>query len=122
VRLVLLAGDDQALDRAWQLIGGADRPTRPVGQGLEPVLLAAIEDLVAGLARDAERARQTSVIGSPSHNRDINRRRSSITEHSFQGIPTSRQLAGGVTHVSGTFRHRCLGPLTGAPLKRLTSR
>jgi len=41
--------------------------------------------------------------------------RSSITEHSFQGIHTSRmQLhAGGVTHVSGTFCHPCLGSLKG---------
>ena len=38
-----------------------------------------------------------------------------MTEHSFQGIRTSRQacLAGGVTHVSGTICHLCLGPLEG---------
>jgi len=37
--------------------------------------------------------------------------RFSITEHSFQGIHTSRmQLhAGGVTHVSGTFCHHVSG-------------
>src|SRR3546814_14135857 len=42
-----------------------------------------------------------------------NRRRSSITEHSFHGIDTSRQacLSGGVTHVSGTMCHLCLGSL-----------
>ncbi|MEW6598819.1 MAG: hypothetical protein AB1429_15150, partial [Pseudomonadota bacterium] len=40
-----------------------------------------------------------------------NRRRSSITEHSFHGIDTSRAKAESVTHVSGTICHPCLGPL-----------
>jgi hypothetical protein len=36
-----------------------------------------------------------------------------MTEHSFHGIHTSRfrTKAEGVTHVSGTIRHLCLGPL-----------
>ena len=37
-----------------QLVGVAHRPPRAVAQGLEPVLLVAVEDLVAGLAGDAE--------------------------------------------------------------------
>src|SRR3989442_9615931 len=57
-------------------------------------------------------SRQTSVIDSPSSNFATNRRRSSITEHSFHGIDTSRSKAESVTHVSGTFCHLCLGPLT----------
>ncbi|MGA7805990.1 hypothetical protein, partial [Bradyrhizobium sp.] len=41
-----------------------------------------------------------------------NRRRSSITELAFHGIDTSRRTkAESVTHVSGTFRYLCLGPL-----------
>src|SRR5712671_2477354 len=57
-------------------------------------------------------ARQTSLIASPSSSRATNRRRSSITEHSFHGIHTSPGKGKGVTHVSGTICHLCLGPLT----------
>src|SRR5258705_6069193 len=56
MRLVTLGGDDQALDLPRQVVGGANRPGRRGGQGLEAVLLVALEDLVAGLARNAERA------------------------------------------------------------------
>src|SRR6266403_539894 len=58
-------------------------------------------------------ARQTSLIASPSSSRATNRRRSSITEHSFHGIDTSPGKGKGVTHVSGTICHLCLGPLSG---------
>src|SRR5829696_5223427 len=59
------------------------------------------------------KARQSCAIGSPSRSCATNRRRSSITEHSFHGIHTSRfwEKAEGVTHVSGTNCHPCLGPL-----------
>src|SRR6266404_5281603 len=57
-------------------------------------------------------ARQTSLIASPSSSRATNRRRSSITEHSFHGIYASPKTGKGVTHVSGTICHLCLGPLT----------
>src|SRR5215207_3210416 len=59
------------------------------------------------------KARQSGAIGSPSRSCATNRRRSSITEHSFHGIHTSRfwEKAEGVTHVSGTNCHPCLGPL-----------
>src|SRR5215218_5882450 len=60
------------------------------------------------------KARQSCAIGSPSRSCATNRRRSSITEHSFHGIHTSRfwEKPEGVTHVSGTNCHPCLGPLT----------
>src|SRR5690348_12025138 len=54
--LVALGRDDQALDLPRQLVGVANRPARAIGQGLETVSLVALEDLVAGLARNAERA------------------------------------------------------------------
>src|ERR1700731_1722485 len=54
--LVALGRDDQALDLRRQLVGVANRPARAGGQGLETVFLVALEDLVAGLARNAERA------------------------------------------------------------------
>src|SRR5713101_3752369 len=56
--LVLLELDDRALHLARQLVGIAHRPPRAIGQSLEPMLLVAIEDLVAGLARYAELATQ----------------------------------------------------------------
>src|SRR5207248_1386870 len=56
MRLVTLGRDDQALELMRQLVGVANRPARTVGQGLETVFLIALKDLVAGLARDAERA------------------------------------------------------------------
>src|SRR5215471_10240038 len=69
MRLIALETDDQALDLCRQLIGIAYRPPRPVSQGLQPVLLVAIEDFVAGLARDAELAtdiRHRLAIQKPS--------------------------------------------------------
>jgi len=54
MRLLLLAGDDHRLDRSGQLVGIADGPSRSIRQSLQAVVLIAIEDLVAGLARDAE--------------------------------------------------------------------
>ena len=50
VRLLGLQPDDQALDLLRQLVGIAHRPARPIAQGRKPVLLVAIENLVAGLA------------------------------------------------------------------------
>src|SRR5215813_3549664 len=59
-------------------------------------------------------SRQTSAMASPSRSRATKRRRSSITELAFHGIHTSRRTkAESVTHVSGTFCHLSLGPLTG---------
>ena len=60
-------------------------------------------------------ARQTSLIASPSSSRATNRRRSSITERSFHGIHASPGKGEGVTHVSGTICHLCLGPLSSPP-------
>src|SRR6516165_8008433 len=51
-----LGRDDQGLDLLRQLVGVANRPARTVGQGLQTVFLVALEDLIAGLARNAERA------------------------------------------------------------------
>ncbi|WP_210318009.1 hypothetical protein, partial [Bradyrhizobium sp. ERR14] len=58
-------------------------------------------------------SRQTSDMASPSRSRATKRRRSSMTELALHGIATSRRTkAESVTHVSGTFCHLCLGPLT----------
>jgi len=48
--LVVLEPDDQAFDRLRQLVGVAHRPPAAVGQGLEPMVLVAVEYLVARLA------------------------------------------------------------------------
>src|SRR5229473_2078381 len=55
-------------------------------------------------------SRQSATIFSPSSKRPTKRTRSSITEHSFQGI-TSSPRGGSVTHVSGTKCHLCVRPL-----------
>jgi len=46
--LVALEADDQALDLAGQLVGVTDGPAGAVGEGLEAMLLVAVEDFVAG--------------------------------------------------------------------------
>src|SRR5260370_40739065 len=56
-------------------------------------------------------SRQSVTIFSPSSKRPTKRTRSSITEHSFQGITPSPR-GGSVTHVSGTNCHPCVRPLT----------
>ena len=52
-----------------------------------------------------------SIIFSPSSKRPTKRTRSSITEHSFEGIASSPR-GGGVTYVFGTNCHPCVGSLT----------
>jgi hypothetical protein len=52
--LLPLEPHDQALDLGRQLVGIAHRAPRSVTQRLKAVLLVAVEDLVAGLARDPE--------------------------------------------------------------------
>src|SRR6266536_3210197 len=54
VRLVAFEPDDEGLELRGQLVGVADRPARAVAQGRKPVLFVAVENLVAGLAGDAE--------------------------------------------------------------------
>src|SRR6266403_24546 len=55
-------------------------------------------------------SRQSVTIFSPSSKRPTKRTRSSITEHSFQGITPSPR-GGSFTHVSGTNCHPCVRPL-----------
>jgi hypothetical protein len=49
---------DQALDLDRQLVGLPVGATTAIGESLEPAVLVALEDLVAGLARDIELAAQ----------------------------------------------------------------
>src|SRR5882762_2787494 len=55
-------------------------------------------------------SRHSATIFSPSSKRPTKRTRSSITEHSFQGIASSPR-GGSVTYVSGTNCHPCVGSL-----------
>jgi hypothetical protein len=50
VRLLGLESDDQALDLLRDLVGIAHRPAGPIAQRRQPVLLVAVENLVAGYA------------------------------------------------------------------------
>src|SRR3954453_16851189 len=56
MRLVALGVDDEALDLLRELVGIAHRSPRSIGEGFEPMLLVAVEDLVASFTRDAELA------------------------------------------------------------------
>src|SRR5580698_10573461 len=62
---------------------------------------------------------QSSAIGSPASRRATNCIRSSVTEHSFQGIFPSLKPGGSVTHVSGTMCYLCLRPLNFLKTKTL---
>jgi len=53
-RLVLLDAHDQRLDLDRELIGMAIRPARAVGEPFQACRVIACENLVAGLAGDAE--------------------------------------------------------------------
>src|SRR5688500_8509496 len=55
VRLVPLQPHDRPLDLVGQLVGVADRAPRAIGERLEPVLLVAVENFVAGLSGYPER-------------------------------------------------------------------
>ena len=57
-RLLLFERDDELLDLKGQPIGVPIGPPRAVGEPLEPHILVALKDLVAGLARDPERPAQ----------------------------------------------------------------
>ncbi len=52
--LVLLASHDQRLDLDRQLIGMPIRSPRAIGQSFQADIVVALEDLVAGLARNVE--------------------------------------------------------------------
>jgi hypothetical protein len=52
--LFALEANDEALDLRRQLVGIAYWPPTAIAQRFEPTFLISIEDLVAGLARDAE--------------------------------------------------------------------
>jgi hypothetical protein len=54
VGLVALGRNDGGLELLGELVGVAHRPARPIREGLQAVVLVALEDLVAGLAGDAE--------------------------------------------------------------------
>jgi hypothetical protein len=54
MRLLALPADDQALDLRRQPVGVAYRPPRAIAQRLQPMLLVAVEELVAGLPRNPE--------------------------------------------------------------------
>jgi hypothetical protein len=56
MRLVALEIDNQPFHRVGQLVGIAHRPPRAIGQRIQSLVLVAIEDLVAGLTGNAERA------------------------------------------------------------------
>ena len=111
VRLVLFQAHDHALNRLGQLVCIAHRPARAVGQRLEPLILVAVVNLIAGLSRDAELPAEIAhalAIEKPNHKtKTFLHRRTRFPRH--QHPP--RQKAKSVTDVSGTNCHLCLGSL-----------
>jgi hypothetical protein len=91
MRLVALGADDQAFDLLWQLVRIPHGPAGAIIQGLLAVLFVAIEDLVAGFARDAEVAAQGRHGLTLQQARATKHRRSSTGVLSFHGIDTSRR-------------------------------
>ena len=97
---------------APQIVGG-ERLRQVRSHGLvRPSPLPGLAHKAVPVEHGMDGARHTSPMPSPSRRRPTKRTRSSITEHSFHGINTSRK-AKSATHVSGTKRHLCLGSLSG---------
>lgn len=111
MRLLALEVDNQLLDLRRQLVGIAHRPPRAVAQRLEAMLLVAVKDFVAGLARDSELpadiAHRLPVQQPADKPKTLVHHRTLLPGH--RHLP---QIAEGVTHVSGTICHLCLGSLT----------
>src|SRR5215813_5012486 len=103
--------DNQGLDLRRQLVGIADRSSGAVAQRLKPVLVVAIEDLVAGLAGYAE------IPTDLCHGFPIQKpgNETKAFFHHRTLFPRHHTLrpkkAKSVTHVSGTKCLLCLGPL-----------
>ena len=114
MRLLPLGGRDEGFDLRRQLVGVADRATRPVAQRLQAVILIPIEDLVTGLARNAELA--THLAHAVAFQKAGDKAQTLV--HNRTLLPGHRRLLArlpqrkSVTHVSGTNCHPCLGPLT----------
>ena len=69
-RVLPLELHDQLLDLEGQLVGLPVGPAAAIGQPVEPAILVALEDLVAGLARDIELAaqhRHLLAVEQPGH-------------------------------------------------------
>ena len=83
VRLILLAADNQRLDLGGQLVGVTVRPARAIGEPFQTDIVVAREDLVAGLARDAE------LPAEPSHLLPVQQPRNEFKTfvHEFTRLP-----------------------------------
>jgi hypothetical protein len=104
----------------------AIRTAASVRQPLNAALLIAIEDLVAGLAGNAELPAESSVIAPPASRRATNCRRSSITEtllprHHFllkkKGKVEPMCPVRSVTYISQVAQTPSLGSLGDVPIE-----
>ena len=105
--------DDCRLDWFGQLVGVPKRPAGPIAEPFQTTFLIPFKDLVTGLSRNTEPRHRKAML-SPSLSRITKRIRSSITEHSLNGMfyILPRRKAECVTHVSGTFCYLCVGTVT----------
>src|SRR3979409_2694222 len=111
VRLLGLQPDNQALNLLRQLVGVAHQTAYPIAQGRKPVLLVAIEYLVASLTgyakipADVRHGFPVQQAGDEA--KALFHHRTRFPRHPH--LPPAK--AKSVTHVSGTKCHLCLGPL-----------
>src|SRR5215469_14616966 len=117
VRLFGFEPDNQPLELVRQLVGVAHRSARSIAQGRQPVLLVAIEYLVASLPRDPKIStyvrHRLTVQKAGDKPQALLHHRTRFPRH--QHLPPK---AKSVTHVSGTKCHLCLGPPKSGVLRR----
>ena len=99
-RILPLQTDDRRFDRCWQAIRLSVCAVAPIAEGLDPAVLVAVEDLVAGLARNPELGAQ--------------RRHLFALEIAFQ--PSTIQEVPAAARPS-TERHSRTMPMHGSPVK-----
>ncbi|MBB5667753.1 hypothetical protein GGE66_002076 [Rhizobium leguminosarum] len=105
-RLLLLGAHNQLLDLERKLIGVPVRTSRAIRQSFQSTGIIAADDLVAGLAGDAELAAQRRyflAIQNPRIEFET------LSLHSCQGTFALLAKAKSVTHVSGMSCHPSLG-------------
>ena len=109
VWLFALAGDDEAFDLAWELVGVAHGTTRAIAEGDGALLSVALEELVSGLAGDAEGAanlgHRLTFEQAGDEAETFSHHAAFLPRHRHPRWP---KPAKSVTHVSGTKRHLCL--------------
>src|SRR6201984_1148306 len=108
-----LGRDDQGFDLLRQLVGVANRPARTIGPGPQTGFLGAIEEFVAGLARNPERRPRSSLRRPAAERQTAGARPSPNTPSTASTPPPQRGKVlpmcpvRSCTYVSGRSQERC---------------